>query len=211
MFSTQKEKSAQELTDDGMKQFNKGNYSYAIEHFKKLKGWYPFSKLAVLAEIKIADSHYNLKEYDEAVLEYEQFENLHPRNEQIPYVLYQIARCYYDQVDTIDRDQTTARNALHAFNRLLKQFPENKYSRQSAEYIGKCLQSLSEHEFYVGLFYFKGKHYKAALYRFKAVINDYPDVGINRRALQYIARCEGILKDKKTESSDSYQRLSAGI
>ena len=183
-----------------MKEFNKGNYSYAIGHFEKLKDWYPFSKLAVLAEIKIADSHYKLKEYEEAVMAYEQFESLHPRNEKIPYVLYQIARCYYDRIDTIDRDQTPARNALHAFNRLLKQFPATRYSRQSEGYIGTCLKSLAEHEFYVGRFYFKIKQYKAALYRFKAIISDYPDVGVNWRALQYIILCEDILKEEENQT-----------
>jgi len=192
--SSQKEKSAQELADLGMEEFSKGNYSYAIGHFEKLKDWYPFSKLALLAEIKIADSHYLSKEYEEAVLAYEQFESLHPRNEKIPYVLYRIARCYYDRISTIDRDQTSTGNALHAFNRLLKQFPDSKYSRQSEAYIGKCLKSLAEHEFYVGRFYFKTKQYLAALHRFKTVLSDYPDVGVNWRALQYIVRCEDIIK-----------------
>ncbi len=198
--SPKKEKSAQELADLGMKEFNKGNYSYAVEHFEKLKDWYPFSKLAILAEIKIADSHYQLKEYEEAVLAYEQFESLHPRNEKIPYVLYQIARCYYDRIGTIDRDQTPARNALHAFNRLMKQFPANRYYRQSEAYIEKCLRSLAEQELYVGRFYFKTKQYKAALYRFKAVISDYPDLGVNWQALQYILLCEDILKEKKNKT-----------
>ena len=195
--SPKKEKSAQELADIGSKEFSKGNYSYAIKHFENLKDWYPFSNLAILAEMKIADSHYKLKEYEESLLAYELFESLHPRNEKIPYVLSQIARCYYDRVCTIDRDQTPARNALHAFNRLLKQFPENSYSEQSEVYIAKCLQSIAEHEFYVGCFYFKSKEYKAALYRFKAVISDYPDVGVNWRALQYIALCEKNIKEEK--------------
>ncbi|MCD6184170.1 MAG: outer membrane protein assembly factor BamD [Deltaproteobacteria bacterium] len=198
--SPKKEKSAQELADIGTKEFSKGNYSYAIKHFENLKDWYPFSNLAILAEMKIADSHYKLKDYEEAVLAYEQFESLHPRNEKIPYVLYQIARCYYDRVGTIDRDQTPARNALHAFNRLLKQFPETSYLGQSKVYIAKCLQSLAENEFYVGYFYFKSKQYKAALYRFKAVISDYPDVGVNWRALQYIVLCEKNIKEKKNKT-----------
>ena len=198
--SPKKEKSAQELADIGSKEFSKGNYSYAIKHFENLKDWYPFSNLAILAEMKIADSHYKLKEYEEALLAYEQFESLHPRNEKIPYVLYQIARCYYDRVCTIDRDQTPARNALHAFKRLVKQFPENSYSKQSEVYIAKCLQSIAEHEFYVGYFYFRSKEYKAALYRFKTVISDYPDVGVNWRALQYIILCEKIIKEKKDKA-----------
>jgi len=59
-FGTKSEKSAQELASDGMEAFNNGKYTKAIESFEKLKDWYPFSKFAILAELKIADAHYHL-------------------------------------------------------------------------------------------------------------------------------------------------------
>ncbi|MCK5418284.1 MAG: outer membrane protein assembly factor BamD, partial [Desulfobacterales bacterium] len=110
--------SAQELAWDGMDAYENGKYLKAIEKFQKLKDFYPFSKYAILAELKIADAHYQREEYEEAIFEYENFERLHPRNEAIPYVIYQIGRCYFDQIDTTDRDQTSARKALEAFQRL---------------------------------------------------------------------------------------------
>ena len=193
-FQTKEEKPAQELAGDGMEAFKKGKYDKAIESFQKIKDWYPFSKYAILAELKIADAHFNLKEYEEAVFAYEEFENLHPRNEAIPYVFYQIGRCYFDQIDTIDRDQTSSQKALGTFNRLIKQFPEDPYAARAREHIKKCIKTLAGHEFYVGLFYFKSKHYKAALKRFEAVLNKYPDVGLHYQALQYLARAEAASK-----------------
>ena len=193
-FQTKEEKPAQELAGDGMEAFKKGKYDKAIESFQKIKDWYPFSRYAILAELKIADAHFNLKEYEEAVFAYEEFENLHPRNEAIPYVFYQIGRCYFDQIDTIDRDQTSSQKALGTFNRLIKQFPEDPYAARAREHIKKCIKTLAGHEFYVGLFYFKSKHYKAALKRFEAVLNKYPDVGLHYKALQYLARAEAASK-----------------
>ena len=129
---------------------------------------------------------------------YEAFENLHPRNEAIPYVIFQIGLCYYEQIDTIDRDQTSAKNALDTFNRLKKQFPEDGYSHRAEENIKKCIKSLAGHEFYVGLFYYRNKHYKAALGRFKSVLSNFPDVGVHQQALQYAALCEEALtKEQK--------------
>jgi outer membrane protein assembly factor BamD len=52
------------------------------------------------------------------------------------------------------------------------------------------LKNLAGHEFYVGEFYFKNKHYKAAIIRFKSVVSNYPDVGLTQKALEYITRCE---------------------
>ena len=185
--------SAQQLAWDGMDAYEDGDYKIAIEHFQQLKDWYPFSKYAILAELKIADSNYHLKNYEEAIFAYEEFEKLHPRNEAIPYVIYQIGRCYFDQIDTIDRDQTPARKAYETFQRLDKQFPNDKYARSGAEHITTCVRSLVGNEYYIGVFYYKSKHYKAALHRFMTVLSDFPDVGYHQKALEYIAKCEAEL------------------
>lgn len=192
-FTSKGEKTAQELVSDGMDQFNNGNYEKSIESFEKLRDWYPFSKYVILAELKIADAYYHIKNYDSAVEAYEAFENLHPRNEAIPYVIFQTGLCYFEQIDTIDRDQTSAKKALDTFMRLKKQFPGDPYAHRAEERIKECFKSLAGHDFYVGKFYYKSKHYKAALHRFKSVLSNYPDVGIHQKALQYIILCEDLL------------------
>ena len=198
-FETKEEKPANELAYDGMDYFNEGKYRKSIEQFEKIRDWYPFSKFAILAELKIADAHYELKEYEEAIFAYEEFENLHPRNEAIPYVIYKIGRCYFDQIDTVDRDQTSAKKAFDTFQRLNRQFPENQYANRANGHIKKSLKSLAGHDLYVGLFYFKSKDYKAALNRFKSILSNYPDVGVHQKALQYIALCEASLTKHQEE------------
>lgn len=193
---SKEEKNAQELISDGMDHFNNEDYKEAVDSFEKLKDWYPFSKYVILAELKIADAYYHLKNYSEAVTAYESFENLHPQNEAVPYVIFQIGLCYYDQIDTVDRDQTPAKNALDTFKRLIRQFPDNSYAHRSRELMKVCIKSLAGHDFYVGLFYYKTKHYKAALIRFKSVLTNYPDVGIHEKALNYIALCENLMTKK---------------
>lgn len=197
-FETKEEETALELVNNGMDQFNDDDYQDSIESFEKLRDWYPFSKYVILAELKIADAYYHIKNYEEAVAAYEAFENLHPRNEAIPYVIFQIGLCYYERIDTVDRDQTSVKNALDTFNRLKKQFPEDVYTHRAEEHIKECIKSLAGHEFYVGFFYYKNKHYKAALNRFKSVLSNFPDVGFHQQALQYASLCEEFLtKDQK--------------
>ncbi len=197
------EKPAVDLIQDGIDAYDQGNYTSAIKNFEQLKDWYPFSKYAILAELKIADAHYHLKNYAEAIQAYEEFEQLHPRNEATPYVIYQIGRCYYEQIDTIDRDQTSADKALGVFQRLMRQYPNDPHALRSRTHITKCIQSLAGHELYVGKFYFKSKHYKAALGRFMAVVTQYPDVGVHHQALSYIAQCEAIVAQLEAkEASD---------
>ena len=189
-FQTQKDLSAAELAAEGMDAYDFGNYKTAIEHFEKLKDWYPYSKFATLAELKIADAHYHMEELDEAIAAYENFENLHPRNEAIPYVIYQTGRCYFDRLDAIDRDQTAAQKALEVFSRLISRFPDDDYARRADAHIKDCVKSIAGHDFYVGLYYYNTAHYKAALERFNNVLFGYPDCGVHQQALQYIAQCE---------------------
>jgi outer membrane protein assembly factor BamD len=187
-FETQEEKSATQLAQEGMAAFEREKYRRAIESFEKLRDWYPFSKYASLAELKTADAYYHLEEYDEAVYAYEAFESLHPRNEAIPYVIYQIGRCYYEQMESIDRDQTATKKALDTFQRLKQSFPKSSYAMKADSHIKECYERLAGHEFYVGMFYYKSKHYKTALNRFQTVIEEYPTVGDLRwKARKYIA------------------------
>lgn len=198
-FQSNEEESSEDLVSDAMYNYESANYRKSIESFEKLKDWYPYSKYAILAELKIADAHYRLEEYDEAIAAYESFESLHPRNEAIPYVIYQIGNCYFEQVDSVDRDQSVAEKAMAVYTRLIQQFPGDPYAAKARENIKECQKSLAGHEFYVGMFYFKSKHYKPALTRFKAVLANYPDVGIHQKAIQYIALCESELRNNPEE------------
>ncbi len=189
-FRAKEEETAQGLAEEGMEAFKDEDYKDAIESFQKLKDWYPFSKYAILAELKLGDAYYHRKEYEEAIFAYEAFENLHPKNEAVPYVVYQIGQCYFNRLDSIDRDQSMARDALQSFERLIRTYPTSPYAGKAEEHVKVCNRSLAEHEFYVGLFYYKSEHYKAALERFKTVIRSYPDLGVHHKALEYIALCQ---------------------
>jgi len=189
-FQPKEEKTAQELAQEGMEAFRVEDYSRSVEAFEKLRDWYPFSQYAILAELKLGDAHYHLREYDEAIVAYESFESLHPKNEAVPYVLYQIGRCYFDRLQVIDRDQTVAREAIQSFERLIRSYPNTSEAKRAEQHIRLCKKNLAEHEFYVGRFYYRTEHYRAALERFKTVIRAYPDLGVHYKALQYIALCQ---------------------
>jgi outer membrane protein assembly factor BamD len=49
------------------------------------------------------------------------------------------------------------------------------------------------------VFYYKTKHYKAALNRFMSIISDYADVGYHQQALEYIAKSEAALAEEESK------------
>jgi outer membrane protein assembly factor BamD len=202
-YEGEDDETAQTLAWDGMDNYESGDYEGAREAFEKLKDWYPYSEYAKLAELKIADANYRLGNYEEAIFGYEEFESLHPRNEAIPYVIYQTGMCYFDQIDTPDRDQESTRKALDIFGRLVRDYPNDVYAVKAQENINACLRSLALSELNIGLFYYNSGHYKAALRRFKNVLSRYPDVGVHQQALHQILKAETALAQISREDSSS--------
>jgi outer membrane protein assembly factor BamD len=188
-------RSSQELVSEGSSAFVAGDYRTAVKAYTDLKDWYPFSKYAILAELKIADSHYHLEEYDEAIYSYEEFEKMHPRNEAIPYVIYQRGLCWFQQIDSVDRDNTPAKKSLIQFNRLIRQYPSSEYSEKARKNIQKCVDNLTGHELYVADFYFRTKEYKAALKRYEYLVENYPSSKESKLALAKIPECRTLAKE----------------
>ena len=177
------------MTKEAIEQLKKKNYIDAAETFSKIKDRYPYSEQAVLAQLKLADTLYYNKKFDEAQTAYKEFEKLHPSNKAIPYVIYQQALCFYRQRPTIDRDQTPTEKALEEFRRLQKKFPQSEYAAKAEKYKQRCLNDLAEHEFYVGAFYFRTKHFPSALDRFQALSQEHPDFK-SSEVKQYISDCQ---------------------
>jgi len=177
----------EKLYAKGLARFNHGKHQTAIEIFQDVKNYYPESPEAVRAEIRIADAHFSLLEYEEAIAIYEEFRKLHPYHEDIPYVLFQIGQAYFRQMTTPDRDQTPVRKALSNFQYLLENYPPSIFTRAAAGKIPICRQSLAEHEFLIGNFYYKKGKYQGATSRFEAVFLKYADLEIAPKALYYLA------------------------
>jgi outer membrane protein assembly factor BamD len=175
------------LYQQALQEYRDGDYKRAIELFQRVKEEYPLSQLAIMAEMGIADSFYSGKQYIEAELAYAEFLNLHPTNENLPYVMYQIGMCHFNEINAIDRDQTDASRALKEFERLIARFPGSKFAFMAEKMVRECKRTLGEQEFYVGEFYFNVKQYRAALRRFEKIVREYPNVGLDYKASTYIA------------------------
>ena len=185
------------LYQKGYEDYHRGKYKKAIESFQRVQEEYPLSKLAIMAEIGIADSHFSNEEYAEAEMTYEDFMNMHPTNENLPYVMYQIGMCYYNQMSGIDRDQSETQRAKEKFERLITRFPSSKFSFMGEKKLRECRKKLGEHEFYVGHFYLKIKKYNAALKRFEVVAKEYANLGMDYKVSYFINETKRLISEEE--------------
>jgi outer membrane protein assembly factor BamD len=189
----------EELMSEGIKDIETGNYKNAIEKFQELKDRYPYSRYAIEAELKIADAYNKKKDYDSAFIAYDEYEKMHPKDKNIPYVIYQKGMSHFNRVESIDRDQSHTLRAKEEFERLIKRFPKDDYANRARGNIRHCLIFLAEYELYVGQYYFKNGKYKAAMDRLIYLVSNYPDMGQYHEALEYISIC----KEKIAETEEN--------
>jgi outer membrane protein assembly factor BamD len=194
------------LYQSGYDAYQDGWYKKAIEYFQRLRDEYPLSKLAILAELGIADSQFSDEEYGEAEMAYNDFINLHPTNENLPYAMYQLGMCHYKQMYSIDQDQTETIKAKKEFERLIARFPNSKFSVMAEKVLRECKQRIGEQEFYVGQFYFKRKQYKAALKRFETITRDYANLGLDYKANYFIGEIKKRLAEAETKKESKNKK-----
>lgn len=191
-FGDDKDLTPEELMQKGMSAMDSGNYEKAFQAFQDIRDRYPYSKYAITAELKTADALLKRKDYNEAYEAYDEFEKLHPKNKEIPYVIYQKGMCSFDQFKSIDREQVHTINAKENFERLIKQYPRSEYATRARKNLRECIIYLAEYELYVGNFYYDMGFYKAALGRYNYLIHHYPDLGQYHEAIEKIR----IIKEK---------------
>jgi len=177
------------LYKQGLTRFNKRDYSEALKKFEELKSSFPDSPPYTLwAELKVGDCHFLQKQYVEAIAAYEEFKKIHPGHEEIPYVQYQIGVSYYNQMLTLDRDQTPTKKALSNFEYLIANYPPSLFTEKAKEKIGSCKKRLADHEFYIGNFYYKQGRFQAAASRFEGLLEKFPKDPEEDKTLYFLGK-----------------------
>jgi len=164
----------EELFREAMAVYQRKIYYDCIPLFQNIKDRFPLSPYAIQAELRIADSNYLLNNYIEAIYQYEEFRKLHPANALIPYVIYQTGMCHFQQILSVDRDQTETEKAVEEFEFLISKYPQSPYTGMALSRTKFCKRRISEHEFIIGNFYLRAHNYRGALDRFSFVLDQHP-------------------------------------
>lgn len=170
------EDTAQELYEAGVDAMNSKEYGDAQEYFSKLKDRFPFSPFALKGEVGLGDAYFMDEEYRLALEAYKEFEALHPNNEEIPYVLYQIGNSNMKMFRTIDRRQENIKEGLEYFYRLVESYPDSEYADPAKDAIVKSRRILCEHEVYVADFFWRTDQFGPAWHRYQYVVENFSDI-----------------------------------
>jgi outer membrane protein assembly factor BamD len=176
-----------DLYVDGVKFMKAKKYDKAIENFGKVRENFPFDPIALIAQVKQADSHFQKKDYLVAAGIYEDFVNSYPDDENAAYALRRVAECYENLTLTNDRDQANTFKAVERFTFLKNRYPQSPYSRDADVHLKNLNDKLAARELYVGEFYYKWGKYNASILRLNYFLEKYPNAEGRDKALYYLA------------------------
>ncbi len=165
------------------------NVEDAIETFQTIIDNYPYSDYAVLAELAIADAYFSDKKYEEALSYYRDFTELHPQHEKVPYAIYRSALCHERRSRSANRDQTATRDALTFLDQLLATYPYSEYADEGEDLWRELRAKLADQIARIGEFYMKRKEWESAAERYRALLNEYPGLGYDAKALYRLGVC----------------------
>ncbi len=159
----------------GLTYLSNGKYAKARQYFQLIIDNAANSKEFSKAKLGIADAEFfDLeKGAGDALADYESYLVYFPTSKDAPYAQYMVGMCYYSQISTPDRDQSFSHQAIEAFEKLRQKYPLSPYSKLSEEKIKACWQRLAQHEFDVGVFYYKARSYIASSGRFEYLLDHY--------------------------------------
>jgi len=162
----------------------------------------------------LADSFYlegGATNWIQAEAKYRDFLNRFPTSEQAAYAQYQIANSLAKRVEKPNRDQTATRNALAAFDELLRLYPTSEYTAEAQAEIDVLRDRLAASEFVVGDFYLRYRQPAGAILRFESLLAEFPDYGERDKVLYHlgIAYSRSRVAEDRAKAREVFQRLRA--
>jgi len=165
------------------------NYDKAIETFQSIIDNYPYSEFETKAQLKIADAYYDDERWDEALSYYRDFADLHPQHERVPYTILRSALCHYNQVEAVNRDQTSTHESIRYLDLLLKSYPYSSEAREAEVLLLELRTLLALNTMKIGDFYLDRTQWPSAAARYRIVLNEYPGLGLDADALYKLGYC----------------------
>jgi outer membrane protein assembly factor BamD len=169
--------------------FHDVDYAKAIEYFQEVIDNYPYSDFAILAELQIADIHFERGEYEEASSYYHDFVELHPNHPKVAYALYRNGLCSYNQMRAADRDQASTREAAAQFRALLERFPTSDMVADARIRLAECEDRLALQILDIADFYYAQDDFHSAARRYEQAITTYPGHSTRARTMTRLGVC----------------------
>lgn len=155
--------------------YNAGKFDRAIPLLEELLTVYKGTKDVEKMYYFYAYSHLCLQDYEMASFYFKNFTEYYPKSQYTEEANYLVAYAAYKMSPEIPLDQTPTRKAMESFQFFINQYPYSTKIDQANVYITELRQKLEQKGYNSANLYLKMERYKAAMYAFQSLLNDFPD------------------------------------
>lgn len=190
--------SAQKNYERGLKMLGDKEWVAAAKYFAFIKSRFPYSKYAVLAELRLADAEFGAEQYLEAVDSYKLFEKFHPTHEMVVngYASLRIAEAYFKMLPgdlwilppSYEKDQTSVEEAEQQLRSFLAKHKDSPFRKKAEELLARVGKRLADHEWYVARYYWDRGKWMGTVLRLRRLLDRHPGVGYDVDALWLLGR-----------------------
>ncbi len=194
-----------EAYEEGMTSLEGGDSLYAAKKFNEAEILFPQSVWAPKSALMAAYAYYKNDYYIDAVSELERFIRVYPKNQNLDYVYYLLAVCYYEQIVDEKKDLQSIIKSKQNFDIVIKNYPNTEYAIDAEFKLDLINDLLASKEMYIGRYYFNKKKWIPAINRFRVVVDNYDTTIYVEEALHRLVEVYYILGLK--EESKKYANL----
>jgi outer membrane protein assembly factor BamD len=208
--------SAQQNYERGLKELEEEDWVAAAKYFSFIKARFPYSKYAVLAELRLADAEIGAEHYVQAIDAYKQFIKFHPSHEMVRngYASFRIGSAYYEMLPgdlwilppSFEKDQSSTSDAHRELTTVVKKYPGSPQAPKARALLNRINRKLAEHEMYVARFYWSRGKPMGTVLRLRRLLDKHGGVGYDQEALYLIGKAY-LEIDEPRRARQAWERL----
>ncbi len=180
------------LFERGSDLLNRHKWIQSREYFRQIVDNYPQSTYRPDAKLGLGDSFLGEGTSEALVFaqnEFKEFLTFFPTSARADYAQYKMGLTHFRQMPAADRDQTETRQAVVEFALFLQRYPNSMLLDEAKAKLRESRSRLSESDYKVGFFYWRGRWYPGAIDRFRAVLTNDPEYPSRDAVYFYLADC----------------------
>jgi outer membrane protein assembly factor BamD len=197
------------LFERGTEALKERRWLTAREYFRELIDTYPQSPHRAEAKLGLADSYFGEGTAESKVLalnEYREFLTFFPTHPRADYAQFRLAMVHFSQMLSPQRDQTETKEAIRELELFIQRYPNSPLLGEARQKLREAKDRLGQHDYEVGLYYYRIKWYPGAIDRFRELLERDPE--FTYRDAVYFHLAESLLRiNRPAEALPYYERI----
>jgi len=182
----------------GKNSFIQGKYKDAIRYLNYYVLNYPVEKKVADAQFYLAESYYNMEDFEKASVEYEFLYKQFSTSQHVEKARIRAAQCVFETSEPYYREQKLTLESQKMAKSFLERYPDSKYANDARKLLARIDDKLAKKELEAAKLYFKFDEFRAASISLEYILNTYPLAQASKDETRYyLGLCKAKLGDKE--------------